>query len=150
MKKFQFVVVLFLLSAVGGAYAQTCPSGLGCTTSSSTTLAHLNGTYVCTEISTDSSNISTSSVLVITFNGVGDFTVASQAQNSNSGGATTYSDFAAGDSGTYCLNTAGNGYLFTTSPTGICPLAMVVDNSGKEVRLIDTMANTANAFLCSR
>lgn len=151
MKKIEFLVALFLLSAAGGAYAQTCPSPTpACTTSSPTTLAALDGTYVCTEVSTNSSNVSAATVAVITLDGTGDFSVVNQAQNNNSGRTTTYSDFAAGASGTYCLNAAGNGYLFTTTPTGVCPLAMVADNSGKELRIIDTTGNNAEAFLCQQ
>jgi hypothetical protein len=151
MKKIKFLVAFFLLSAAGGAYAQICPSTTpACTTSSSTTLAALDGTYVCTEIATNSSSVSSNAVVVMTLNGAGAFSVVKQALNNNSGGASTYSDFAAGASGTYCINTAGNGYLIPTSPTGTCPLAMVADDSGKELRIIDTAENNAEAFLCQR
>jgi len=151
MKKIEFLVALFLLSAAGDSYAQTCPSPTpACTTSSSSTLADLDGTYVCTEISTDSSNVVSSAVQVVTLSGTGDFSVAKQAQNNNSGSTTTYSDFALGASGTYCLNAAGYGYLFTTTPDGVCPLAMVVDDSSKEIRIIDTTENNAGALLCQR
>jgi hypothetical protein len=151
MKKILFVFAVCLLSAAGGAYAQTCPSPTpSCSTSSSTTLADLDGTYVCVEIQTNSSNVSSSSVAVVTLNGTGDFTVVNQAQNNNSGGTITYSDFAAGETGTYCLNTAGNGYLFPTSPAGGCPLAIVVDNSYHEVRIINTSENYADALLCNK
>ena len=133
---------------MGGACAQTCPSPTpACTTSSSSTLAELDGTYVCTQISTDSFNVVSSAVQVVTLSGTGDFSVAKQAQNNNSGDTTTYSDFAPGGSGTYCLNAARNGYLF---PAGFCPLAMVVDDSGKEIRIIDTTENNAGAILCQR
>jgi hypothetical protein len=151
MKKILLLFAVFFLSTAAGAYAQTCPSPTpSCSTSSSTTLADLDGTYVCVEIKTNSSNVSGSSVAVVTLNGTGDFTVVNQAQNNDSGGTTTYSDFAASVSGTYCLNTAGNGYLFITNPAGGCPLAMVVDNSYHEVRIINTAENYADALLCTR
>ncbi len=94
-------------------------------------------------------NVTTSTALLTTLEELVPIWVHT-TQNNVSGGTTTYSDFAPGASGTYCLNAAGNGYLFTTTPDGVCPLAMAVDDSGKEIRIIDTIENNAGALLCQR
>jgi len=147
------LVALALIESAGTLWAQstpTCPNPQPvCTTTG--TLSDLSGTFVCTLVEANTQGQTNSSVVAITSNGTGGIT-GSQASNSNSSGSTTYKDFSGLNGGqaiTYCLNFNDTGYVFP-SGSGSCPLAMVIDNSKTEVRLISTAENDALAIVCNK
>ncbi len=142
--------VVALALDLGAARAQTCPSpALSRSSSTGTTLAEVDGTYVCSQVGVDTTNTVSGAVVVTTFNGAGAGTVIS-ARNSN-GSGTTVTDFATAVDLTYCVNSDGTGYIFP--PSGSCPLAAVFDDtvSGvfQEGKLIDTTEGNAEAIVCN-
>ena len=156
MKRTLFVTLsacgVALALDLGVARAQTCPSPLpSCASSSSTTLAQVSGTYVCTQVAVNNSNTVSGAVVVITLNAAGAGTF-SAAQNNN-GTGTTFMDFSTPNAFAYCVNTDGTGYIFPSGGGSSCPLAAVFDDavSGvfQEGRLIDTTEGNAEAIVCN-
>jgi len=150
-----------LILDLGVARAQTCPSPLpSCSSSGSTTLAQVSGTYVCTQVGVNNANTVSGAVAVATFSGTsgaggpGIGTGTANSANNNNGTGSTFTDFSGPIPITYCVNTDGTGYIFPPPPpSGACPLAAVFDDAVggvfQEGRLIDTTEGNAEAIVCS-
>ncbi len=126
--------------------ATTCPSPAPkCTSSSSATLKGLAGPFGCLGSGTKPNGIDKVSILLVTFDGVGHWT-GKGAGNEDSASGNTFQDFSA-DSGTYCVNSDGTGYIFAGDS---CPIAMVIDSAKSEIRLIETQENQAQSTICGK
>jgi len=138
----------------GVARAQTCPSPpltlSSCSTSNSTTLAEVSGTYVCTQVGVDNTNTVSGAVVVATFHGDG--TGTGTTANNNNGAGSTFKDFSTPNALSYCVNADGTGYIFPSGGSS-CPLAAVFDDKSSGVflegRLIDTTEGNAEAIVCN-
>jgi len=129
------------------ANGQTCPSPAP-SCSSSGTLTDFSGTYSCTLVTTNSTGGVEVQLLTFNADGAGNISGGMGASNNNSSSGTTFSAFTALNNATYCLNTDDTGYIFKAAGSGGCPLALAIDDSLSEVRLIDTTENTAGAMTC--
>ncbi len=148
------IMVAMLWRAGGGAdaaLAATCPSPApSCSSSGLDVCASVGASpcsFACTIVGNRSDGTH-ASVAVITLNS-GAVTAVNAAKNDSSGGATTFSAFSSQWTGTYCINSDNiTGYLVPTSPTGICPIALVYNPSILEMRLLDSSENRGEVGVC--
>ncbi len=154
-----FVVATVMVSLVS-AYpatsvhaAASCPSPAPkCTSSSSTTLKRLAGTFGCSFGATESSGTNGVQIDLATIDGKGHVS-GKEANNDDSPTGNTYEDFSSRNNaftGTYCVNSDGTGYYFPSASSGDCPSALVIDSAGSEIRLIGSYENEARSGICKK
>lgn len=138
---------MLAVAPTGLVVAGTCPAPLpNCT--SKGTLTNLSGQFGCTGIETGSTGNVEVEVILVNSDGAGNLTSIKIATNQTMGTGATFQDFQTVTGATYCLNTDNTGFIFLPAVSGDCPLALVIDSTNKEGRLIGTSNNKAEAVVC--
>ena len=131
--------------------AATCPPTPSCSTSDDTTVGFIFGTYGCTEVMTSPTHQVTVIVSQLDFDGAGTMDVSVKTSNTNAASGSTFSPWANGVLGTYCLNTTNLGYIFPNTGCAIPFIADSIDDTNSffvEIRLLDSTENLAAVAVC--
>jgi hypothetical protein len=142
------MLATLLAAGSGGARAGTCASPAPTCTSSGTFPS--GGNFRCTQVQTDSNGVVKVGLLLLTISastGTGTFT-GEIIQNSNDANQTTTFGKQA-VSGNYCINTDNTGVIIPADVTA-CALVFALDNSGSEMRVIESGEQKAATLVCRK